>query len=77
MPDLPDDYLTEPEFALKIQKARRTLALWRAARSGPPWTRVGNQILYSWSGYLAYLKSNEQQPLRSPRRRAERASQSA
>jgi hypothetical protein len=61
----PDDWEPEEQFAQRIGKTRRTLRLWRELRIGPPYSKVGNTILYSHSAWLAYLKSNEVRPARS------------
>jgi hypothetical protein len=60
-------YLTEAEFAAEIKKSRRTLQIWRQQRTGPPWVQIGNTILYSEDGTRAWLKTLEQQPVRSRR----------
>ncbi len=78
MPDsILDGFLTESACAEALNKSQRTLRIWRHQRCGPPFTRLGKEILYRKSAVLDWLQSNEQQPVRPTRRRAEtRASQS-
>ena len=58
-------YLTEDQTAEKTRKKIRTLRLWRQLRQGPPWTKLGRTVLYPEDGIVRYLKSQEQQPVRS------------
>jgi hypothetical protein len=60
-------YLTEVELATQLNKTVRTLQSWRQQRKGPPWTQLGSTILYSEDGTRAWLKTLEQQPVRSRR----------
>jgi hypothetical protein len=60
-------YLSEAELAPQLGKTVRTLQSWRAQRKGPPWTQLGSTILYSEDGTRAWLKTLEQQPVRSRR----------
>jgi len=60
-------YLEEDELATELKKKRRTLRLWRQKRTGPPWTSCGDTILYARDSVIAWLKSQEQQPVRSRR----------
>lgn len=66
------NYLTEAELAKKL-KARcgfgevRTLRKWRAQRTGPPWRRLGNVIIYPNDGFEGWLRAGLQQPVRSRR----------
>jgi helix-turn-helix protein len=53
-------YLTEPELAAQLKKSRRALQDWRQRRVGPPWTQLGNTILYSEASVRAWLKTLEQ-----------------
>ena len=60
-------YLTEADLAAQLKKSVRTLQSWRQQRKGPPWTPMGTTILYSEDGTRAWLKTLEQQPVRSRR----------
>jgi hypothetical protein len=60
-------YLSEPDLAAQLKKTVRTLQSWRQQRKGPPWTQIGCTVLYSEDGTRAWLKSLEQQPVRSHR----------
>jgi hypothetical protein len=62
-------YITEPDLGVQLNKSVRTLQSWRQKRIGPPWTELGTTILYSEDGVRAWLKGNEQQPVRSRRAR--------
>jgi hypothetical protein len=62
-----DEYMPEVEFAEKLGKTTRTLREWRKKRMGPPFVKIGRQILYRREAFLAYLKSHEIQPVRSRR----------
>jgi Helix-turn-helix domain len=67
MSKLLENYLTETETANELDKGVRTLQIWRAQRTGPAWTKVGKTILYSRDAILAWLKAQEQQPVRQRR----------
>jgi hypothetical protein len=67
MTKLLENYLTEAETANELDKGVRTLQIWRAQRTGPAWTKVGKTILYSRDAILAWLKAQEQQPVRQRR----------
>jgi hypothetical protein len=64
-----DEFMTEGEFAKTIGKTTRTLRDWRKKRAGPPFVKLGREILYHREAFVAYLKSHEVQPVR-PRRAA-------
>ena len=67
MTKLLENYLTEAAAATELDKGVRTLQIWRAQRTGPAWTKVGKTTLYSRDAILAWLKSQEQQPVRQRR----------
>jgi hypothetical protein len=67
MTKLLENYLTEAATAAELDKGVRTLQIWRARRVGPAWTKNGKTILYSRDAILAWLKSQEQQPVRNRR----------
>jgi hypothetical protein len=50
-----------------VKKTKRTLRVWRAGREGPPFTKLGRTVLYPADGFLAWLKSHTQQPVRERR----------
>jgi hypothetical protein len=55
-----DDYLREDEAKEALGKTRRTLRLWRQQRYGPPWVKIGRDvILYPKAGFRDWLKANE------------------
>jgi hypothetical protein len=62
------DYYTEDEFCEIIGKTRRTARQWRQQRIGPPWTKIGRDlILYPKQGFREHLKAEEIQPVRKRR----------
>ena len=63
------DYIPEPDLATELKKSLRTLQVWRQRRQGPPWTRIGETIVYRREAVLEWLRSQEQQPARSRRTR--------
>jgi len=62
-----DGYLTENEEAAALGLTVRTLRSWRKLGKGPPFTKVGKRIFYPIDGNPAWLKANEQMPVRSVR----------
>jgi hypothetical protein len=49
----------------------RMLRMWRQRRIGPPWVKIGhNIILYPDDAFELWLRSQLQQPVRSRRERA-------
>jgi hypothetical protein len=64
------NYLTEERIAAEIGKGERTLRQMRQKRTGPPFVKFGQTILYPRDGFLAWLKSLEQSPPRSRNGRA-------
>jgi hypothetical protein len=67
MSSVPAGYSSEAQQAAKLGKTIRTLRLWRQKRTGPPWTLCGNTVLYRDESTDVWLKSQEQQPVRSQR----------
>ena len=68
-------YHTERELLVAlakkgIKRTRRCLQKWRHTGVGPPWTTCGATVLYPDDGFLDWLKSGMQQPVRSRRRAA-------
>ena len=62
-----ENHLPETEAAAEIHKTPRTLQNWRQRGQGPAWTRIGKTVYYSRDAILTWLKSQEQQPVRSRR----------
>lgn len=60
-------YLSEAELAEQLHKSVRTLRVWRQRREGPPWIKLGGDVMYAEDSTRAWLKSLEQQPVRSRR----------
>jgi hypothetical protein len=60
-------YLSESDLAAQLKKTVRSLQSWRTKRTGPPWTKIGCNVFYSEDGVRAWLKTQEQQPVRSHR----------
>ena len=57
-----ESYLTEDALAGELNSSTRTLQNWRQRGVGPPWTRCGKRVLYERDAFLAWLKSQQQQP---------------
>jgi hypothetical protein len=54
-----DGLLTEDETARELGRCPRTLKRWRALREGPPFIRLGRQIVYRRDAVRAWLVSRE------------------
>src|SRR5262245_20410342 len=60
-----DDYFSEEQTATQLKlKCTRTLKSWRAQRKGPAWVRIGKAVFYRRDAIIAWLKSQEQLPVR-------------
>ena len=66
-----NDRLTEEELAARRGITPRAQRGQRQNGTSPPYTRDGKRVVYSWSRYLEWLRRNEVQPVRQPRRRAD------
>ena len=42
-------FLTEAEFAARFHRAPRTVRRWRSEGSGPPFVRIGRQVVIAES----------------------------
>ncbi|MES1953530.1 helix-turn-helix transcriptional regulator [Salinisphaera hydrothermalis] len=62
-----DDKLTESELAEELGRGIRTIRLWRSRRTGPPFIRLGRQILYRRQAVQDWLASLEQEQPRARR----------
>lgn len=49
-------FLTSKEVADRWRLSDQTLANWRSAGKGPPFTRVGTRVLYPIEGIHAFEK---------------------
>ncbi|MBK1656537.1 helix-turn-helix domain-containing protein [Allochromatium vinosum] len=58
------DYYTKDEAAEELGVTPRTLDRWWAERVGPPRTKVGRRALYRKSALVAWVRRNEQEPIR-------------
>ena len=56
-------WTTPVEEAKRIGVTTRTLARWRASRTGPPWFRVGRGVRYIKQVTDDYLKKSRRDPL--------------
>lgn len=62
-----DDKLTESELADEVGRSIRTIRLWRSQRTGPPFIRLGRQILYRRQAVQDWLAALEQDQPRARR----------
>jgi hypothetical protein len=53
------DYLTKAELAAELRIHERTLDRWHTARTGPPRTEIGRDILYRRGSVRAWLAKRE------------------
>jgi len=67
MHDLLEGFLTEAELGKVLGRTRRTLRGWRQRGIGPPYTRMGQTVIYGTESFRAWLRAGEQHPVRSPR----------
>lgn len=56
MTDEPD-YFTPAELAAKMRLSPRTLALWRAQRTGPTYTKFGSRVLYPRDAFVEWERA--------------------
>jgi hypothetical protein len=63
-----DGYWTEQELADQLQKNRRTVQRWRKERTGPPFTKLGNSLVYNSKSAREWLRSREMRAVRNPKR---------
>ena len=57
-------YTSEAETAEQLNVAIRTLRHWRQHGMGPPWAKVGRQVVYSDESRMAWLRGQEVRPVR-------------
>jgi hypothetical protein len=63
-------YAPEDEIAKARGVGKRTLRAERQRGMGPPFVKIGKQILYPIEGFRDWLKANERHPVRSAQRAA-------
>jgi hypothetical protein len=66
-----EGYDTEHDTAKGINKCPRVLQNWRQQGIGPPFIKVGKTVYYERASVIAWLKSQQTEPVRN---RAHRAS---
>lgn len=64
MTNLPD-HDTKNDVAVLLGVSPRTLDRWWNERRGPPRIKLGHKVLYHRPSVLAWVKSQEQSPVRS------------
>ncbi len=64
---LGDEFWTEEHTAKVLGKTPRTLRKWRERRCGPPYIKIGRDIMYRRASMFAWLVANETKPVRSSR----------
>ena len=52
---LPGDRLDSNNAAKYVNRAPKTLAMWRLAGVGPAWTKVGGRVFYNKKALDAYM----------------------
>jgi hypothetical protein len=62
-----ENYRTEAELAKELKHRLgfgeiRTLRVWRAQRTGPPWRRLGNVVIYPNDGFEDWLRAGLRYP---------------
>ena len=63
-------YAPEDQIAEVRGVGKRTLRAERQRGMGPPFVKIGKQILYPIEGFRDWLKANERHPVRSGQRAA-------
>jgi hypothetical protein len=56
MRDDDDDYLRTPAAAKVIHKSESSLEKWRVTGGGPPYSKVGNTVLYRRGDLRDYVR---------------------
>jgi hypothetical protein len=65
--ELLDGYTPEENMAKARGVTVRTLRAERQRGDGPPWVKMGKQVLYPNDGFRNWLKANERRPVRAGR----------
>jgi hypothetical protein len=55
-----DDILDEQETAAVLHTSVRSLRRWRSEGRGPPFAKVGKNVLYRYGGILKWLERREE-----------------
>lgn len=61
-PHILDAYMTQDELAAELRKSIKTIKRWRAAKKGPPFIRMGQNVLYSRNGVRQWLERLVEKP---------------
>lgn len=51
-----DGYMTQAELAKELGRSLKTLTRWRTMKKGPPFIRMGPDILYPREGVKRWLE---------------------
>ena len=62
---LSDEFIPETKLARELGRDTRTLQRWRAQRLGPPYIRMGRQVLYRRDAVRGWLIAMEQEQPRA------------
>jgi hypothetical protein len=65
--ELLDGYTPEVQMGKARGVTVRTLRAERQRGDGPPWVKMGKQVLYPNDGFRNWLKANERRPVRAGR----------
>lgn len=65
--ELLDGYTPEENMAKARGVTVRALRAERQRGDGPPWVKMGKQVLYPNDGFRNWLKANERRPVRAGR----------
>ncbi len=60
-----DEFIPEPKLAGELGRDTRTLQRWRSQRVGPPYIRMGRQVLYRRDAVRGWLIAMEQEQPRA------------
>ena len=69
---LPEDGLIRELRSAGVKTSRTSVRRWCRLREGPPWIRVGRQVLYPREGVMGWLRSLEDGPVNLGSRRGGR-----
>lgn len=66
-----DDILDEQQTAALLHTSVRSLRRWRTEGRGPPYARVGKNVLYRYAGILRWLERREEREAEAAHQRRE------
>jgi hypothetical protein len=66
--DVLDEWLSEKETAVAVNKTVRTLRQWRKRGIGPPYAFFGKTIRYRRQALIEHFRQSEITPVRAQRR---------